>query len=223
MAKTNSDLKKSLKLVMPANMDYHVPLTTTRDIEKFIKRIERIVRSSMEYKDWIIFLKENVGLDRCVFFQNITNEKSKGKISLEMHHEPFTLYDIVMVVVNKFQKEGQPINDLFIADEVARLHYENKIGLIPLSKTAHQMVHNSEKLSIPLNMVYGSYIEFLQEYDPYIDDEMGLYEKVEKKVEMTEKMTPADFQAITKEFTYLDIQGVTDIERMELLEQKELA
>ena len=138
-----------------------------------------------------------------------------------MHHEPFTLYDIVNTVLTKFQEEGKAINDLNIADEVMALHYENKVGLVPLSKTAHQIVHNSTKLMVPLNMCYGNYSQFLEEYEPYISDEM--YDKLERKINMTENLTPESFEAIKKEFTYLDVDGVDDVKKMELQNAIEVA
>ena len=224
MANKQSEFINRVKLTMPEAMDYSVSLSTPKEYDKFVKRIEKIVRSSLEYKDYIQYLKENVGLDKCVFFQNVTNKgNTRGRVSIEMHHEPFTLYDITCVVINKYVKDGLPINDLFIADEIIALHYENKVGLVPLSKTAHQLVHNSDKLVVPLNLCYGSYSEFLSEYDKYIDDDMGLYDKLEHKIEVSEKLTPDDFQAIMKEFTYLDIEGVDEIEKLKLKEVKELA
>lgn len=205
---------------MPSSMEYYVPLSNDKEKHKFISRVEKVIRSSMEYRDYINFLKEHVGLDSCVFFQHVGGSNAKkNHISVEMHHEPFTLYDIVMVVLQKYIDQGLPINDLMIADEVMELHYANKVGLVPLSKTAHQIVHNSTKLLIPLNVVYGQYSEFLNEYE--IPDE--LYEKLERKIEMTKKLTPESFDAIQKEFTYLDIQGVEDIEKMELNSEAKLA
>lgn len=219
MAKKNAEFIKTLKLSMPASMDYYVSLQTDKDRHKFINRVEKVVRSSLEYRDYIQFLKDNVNLDSCIFFQNVTSggTNKKGRISIELHHEPFTLYDIVNVVLTKYQEEGLPINDLNIADEVMALHYENKVGLVPLSKTAHQIIHNSTKLIVPLNMVHGNYSKFLEEYGDYVNDE--LYDKLERKINMTENLTPESFDAIMKEFTYLDIDGVDDVKKMELQNQ----
>lgn len=220
MAKVKSEFVKNLKLTAPASMEYYVPLTNDKDKHKFIQRVEKVVRSSLEYRDYINFLKEHVGLDSCVFFQNVESGK-KSRISVELHHEPFTLYDIVSTVLTKYIDEGLPINDLNIADEVMELHYTNKVGLVPVSKTAHQIVHNSTKLIVPLNMVYGQYSQFLDEYEPYVDD--SLYEKLEKKMDMTNNLTPESFEAIKKEFTYLEVDGYDDIEKMDLIHKLEIA
>lgn len=223
MAKEKSEFIKNIKLTMPPSMEYYNNLTTDRDRHKFVNRVERVVRSSLEYRDYIQFLKEHVGLDSCIFFQNISNDgiNKKSRISIEIHHEPFTLYDIVNTVLTKYQEEGLPINDLNIADDVMLLHYENKVGLVPVSKTAHQIIHNSTKLMVPLNMCYGNYSQFIEEYEPYISDDM--YEKLEKKIDMTEKLTPESFDAIRKEFTYLDVDGVKDVGKMEMQNAIEIA
>lgn len=220
MAKKDNELIKNIKLTKPDSMEYYVNLTTPKDQKKFIDRIKKIIRSSKEYKDYIQYLKENVGLDSCVFFQKVNNgEKKKGRISIEMHHEPFCLEDYVRVVLTKYIDEGLPINDLLIADEVMEIHYRNMVGLVPLSKTMHEMVHNSTKIIIPLHMCYGQYSQFLEEYDKWIDkgdDEYNLYDKLEKKIDMTNNLTDESFEAILREFKYLEIEGIEDISKMEV-------
>lgn len=214
---------RHIKFKMPEKMDYYIDLSVNKNKTKFIKRTERTIRSSLEYKDYIKFLKEHVDLDSCIFFKNVSISSAHGsrsKISIEMHHEPFTLYDYVEVVLNKFMDEGQPANDLLIADEVMRLHYENEVGLVPLSKTMHQVVHNSPKLLVPLNVVYGDYASFIDEYENYITEEM--YEKLERKINMTKNLTEKDFEAIKKEFTYLDMDKVDDVEKIPVREEKEI-
>lgn len=211
-SKIKSAFVKNVKLTNPETMQYYVNIEKPKDRKKFIERIEKIVRSSMEYRDYIRFLKEHIGLDSCIFFQNVSSSNKKH-VRIELHHEPFTLYDIVSVVVKKFEEEGIPLNDLAIADEVMELHYANKVGLVPLSKTAHEIIHKSNKLMIPLNMVYGNYSEFIEEYEPYIEDYM--FENLEKKIDMTNNLTPESFDAIMKEFTYLDVDGYDELEKME--------
>lgn len=226
MAKNKSekvnDFIRNIKIATPETMDYVVFLDNDKERNKYVSRIEKIVRSSKEYRDYIAFLKEHIGLDHCVFFQNVTNGSSKkNRITIEIHHEPLTLYDIVNTVVNKYIDTGTPLNDLLIADEVMQLHYENKVGLVPLSKTAHQVVHNSTKLFVPLNMCYGNYSEFLNEYDPYIDEE--IIQKIERKVDQTAGLTMEAFDAITKEFSYIEVSGYNEVEKMDLKNAKNIA
>lgn len=222
MAKEKSEFVKNIKLTAPQSMDYYVPLSNDKERHKFISRVEKVVRSSLEYRDYINFLKEHIGLDSCVFFQNVGGSgNKKNRISVELHHEPFTLYDIVATVLTKYIDEGLPINDLMISDEVMELHYTNKVGLVPLSKTAHQVIHNSTKLIVPLNMVYGEYSSFLEDYEPYIND--SLYEKLEQKMDMTKNLTPESFESIKKEFTYLEVEGFEEIEKMDIKSSASIA
>ena len=224
MGKKKNEFVKNLKLSKPRTCEDSIPVPgNAKDRDKLVKKIEREIRASMEYRDYIQYLKQHVGLDSCIFFQNVTNSGKKKRISIELHHEPFTLYDYVNVVLQKFIDTGEEIDDLLIADEVLELHYANLVGLVPVSKTAHQMIHNSDKLLVPLNMCYGQYSQFLEKYDEYITDDMGIYFKLEKKVDMTNNLTPESFDAIKKEFTYLDVDGFDDVEKMELQNNVEIA
>ena len=63
------------------------------------------------------------------------------------------------------------INDLYITDEVMELHYNNKVGLIPLSATVHDMVHNSY-MFIPINKVRGFYRPFIESYYNHINPDL---------------------------------------------------
>ena len=214
--KNLSDFIKTQKIDTPHDMEYGVVLPNSKKRDEFIKRIEKIIRASQEYRDYIAFLRESMDLNKCVFFQNIsTGEGTKrSRIKIELHHETFTLYDYVSVVLDKALDSGESLNDLLIADEVLCLHYENLVGLIPLSKTAHETVHNSNKLTIPLNMCYGNYSEFLERYDKYIPEEM--YEKLQRKIDMTRNLTPESFDAIKRQFTYVDVKGFENINKMEI-------
>ena len=174
------------KFKKPQEMEYNIILETDRDKEKFIKRVEKVVRDSMEYKDYILFLKDYVNMNHCAFFTNVAN-KEGSKVRIEIHHEPLTLFDIVAIVLEKHLAEGIPISDFYIAEEVMELHYQNKVGLIPLSKSIHQIVHHSDDIFIPINLVYGNYKEFLDEYLEFCDDDFSdmILDKVEGKIEKT--------------------------------------
>lgn len=196
----------------PYAFEYNVDLSTIKSRTKFIKQVEKYIRSSLEYRDYIQYLKDNIDMDRCAFFQKVTSNGSK-KVRIEVHHEPFTLFDYVEIVLDKFEKEGVPINNLMIADEVMDLHYRNMVGLIPLSTTIHKAVHSSDKIPIPLNMVYGNYSDLLKEYEPYISDD--LYDKLERKIEMTKSLTAESFDALVQQFTYIEAEGVDAVEHIE--------
>ena len=202
---------------LPENMEYSVTLNTDKDKVKFIKRIESILRSSMEYRDYISFLKDHINMTHCAFFNNIENAQG-NKVRIEIHHEPLTLFDIVHIVLNRHLEEGIPINDLFIADEVMLLHYKNQVGLIPLSKSIHQIIHHGNDLVIPLNLVYGEYKTFIDEYSDYIDRE--IIEKLELKIAETKTINSEKMvEKLTPKYLYVEVDGFTlpkkiDIEKV---------
>ena len=188
----------------PMEMEYSVILNTDKDREKFIKRIEHIIRSSLEYRDYIAYLKENVNMTKCAFFQNVENSQG-SRVRIEIHHEPLTLFDIVSVVLNKFIEEGIPLDDLYIADEVMDLHYKNMVGLIPLSKSLHQIVHNSNDIIIPLSLVFGDYKGFIHEYEDYLDE--NIMGKIERKINDTKNFNQSMVDKLSPEFVYINVDG----------------
>lgn len=218
---------KKLKKAKPERMDYYVNLDDNKRKRKFIERVKRLIRSSMEYRDYIQFLRENVDMDSCAFFNFVTSNRETNpdnrKVKIEIHHEPFTLDDIVATVVEKYLQEGLPIDSMDIAEEVMELHYNNMVGLIPLSKTIHEIVHNSGKVPIPIYMCYGAYANFVKEYEEYLE-KLGLMDKLERKIKATKEITSESFDAITKQFEYLEVEGrEDDLQKLPYEDEEELA
>ena len=192
------------KYSIPEDMEYTVSLNTDKDHIKYIKRMEQIIRSSMEYRDYIAYLKEYVDMTHCAFFNNVENGQG-SKVRIEIHHEPLTLFDIVKTVLNKHIDESIPLNDLYIADEVMNLHYTNKVGLVPLSKSMHQIIHNSNEIIIPLNLVYGDYKAFLEEYNDYLDED--LIDKIERKINDTRSFNQEMADKLSPSYVYVEVDG----------------
>ena len=197
----------------PTDMEYNIYLNTERDKEKFIKRIEKVVRSSMEYRDYIAFLKEYIDMNHCAFFTNVENGQG-SRVRIEIHHEPLTLFDIVKVVVNKHIEEGIPLNDLYISDEVMNLHYTNQVGLIPLSKSIHQIIHNSNEIIIPIKLVFGDYKKFLDEYSDYVDDD--ILDKLERKINETKTIKKEMFNKLDPSYVYVEVDGYSLPKKVEI-------
>lgn len=206
------ELKKIKKITETEVMEYSVSLKTAKDTERYVKRIERIVRTSKEYRDYIDFLRENIDMTKCAFFNNVDNKENR-RIKIEVHHEPLTLFYITLAVVNKYIAEAIPLNDLYIADEVMDIHYRNLVGLIPLSKSIHKYVHNNGNMVIPLYLVYGDYQTFMQEYGQYLDDHV--YELLETKIAQTKAVKEDSFSMLEKQFTYIEIDGVSLPQKIE--------
>lgn len=128
---------------------------------KYIKYIENLIRSSYEYRQYIGILKSHMDLTKCRFID--AADINEAKVSLEMHHYPFTLFELVSFHKSYIETtEGQAAawNPFKIAKNIMKMHFEGKIGLVPLSLTAHELVHEGY-LFIPLNdeFVFGNWQE----------------------------------------------------------------
>lgn len=169
---------------------------------KFIKSVEKIIRSSLEYRELINYLKTALGMNFCMFFNNISQEDIK-KVGIEIHHIPFSLFDIVNIVLRKYETEELIIDPLVIADEVMRLHYEGKVGLVPLSITVHELYHRGD-LFIPLQYVDKGFIAFYQEYKDYMKE----YEEMLKRlIVLSKEFDLKNNTILKKHLIYLNPEG----------------
>lgn len=130
-----------------------------KEFNNLIKCIEKLIRQSDEYKNYIGYLKNEIGLNNCAVLGNIDD----SKVSIEMHHYPFTLFDIVNIVTAYRILNGDLVTSFIIADEVLKLHYDNLIGLVPLCETIHDLVH-AGKIFINLKQVFGDVNNFVEKY-----------------------------------------------------------
>ena len=177
-------------------------ITTDKQRIKLIMTIERLIRQNIDYKDIITFMRKNINMDQCEFFENFKAGKRRGMI--EIHHAPFDLFSIVEVVMTKMEKKLGYIDEYPVADEVLRMHYEGLIGLIPLSITCHQLVHDG-KLIVPLNCVYGRFVEFTNRYyDELGEDRLAV---LNENIQLTKNMKRSDFNILNVTYIYTQVDG----------------
>lgn len=141
-----------------------------KSFKKYVEDIKRVVRSSIEYRRFVNYLRENMSMDRCAFLQNVSNNDT-FKIRIELHHSPFTLHDIVLTIFNKRLFYGESLEVEMVAKEVMYIHYYLLVGIIPLAETVHELVHE-QYLFIPLDKVMGNYEEFITAYGEWIPEEV---------------------------------------------------
>lgn len=137
-----------------------------KDYGKFIQDIERSVRMSYEYRSLINYLRETEGMNQCTFLTNVTNVDST-KVKIEIHHAPYSLFDIVSAVVKKRLHNNESIDIFDCAKEVMYLHYMGIVGLVPVSETVHELIHNGY-IFVPLNVIRGNFRKFIDMYYDYI-------------------------------------------------------
>lgn len=181
-------------------------IKSNNDRKKFVLLCEAYIRKSIEYKDYMKFLKANMDWRKCEVMTGLKCGNGK-KYTIEIHHEPFTLFQITETILNKFDIEGKKYNPFAIAEEVMELHYDGKIGLIPLSKTIHELVTN-DKLFIPMNYILGidEVFGFYNDYEEFISPITK--ENIELKLDMSMKCGELQSDVLKAEFTYLQIDGM---------------
>lgn len=182
-------------------------ITNNRSRDKFIKQIEKLIRGSDEYKEYIKFLKTKMHMDRCYVNPTIMSANGK-KYSIELHHEPFTLYDLVDIEIMRREKEEVPLDKFSIAEAVMALHYDGLVGLIPLSKTQHELVHSS-RVFIPLQHIYQDFYKYYEIFADVIESEecAHIKQKIDTKIALSLKCDNVQSDVNIPEFVYIDVDG----------------
>lgn len=220
MISENSMMTVPINEVNVVNIPTEIPnfeledydLMDDKDRDKYIKDLERHIRSSYEYRNMIQYLREYMNMNSCAFLPNVTNEVNR-KIRVELHHSPLTLHDICSIILNKRMKCNEILTIEAVAYEVMFNHYALMIGLIPLSETVHQLVH-TQYLFIPTDKVYGYYKGFISVYHDYIDRE--LLDKLDELERLTQEGKYNDIykQVLEKQYIIVDMEGNNQIDKL---------
>jgi flagellar biosynthesis chaperone FliJ len=154
-----------------------------KEYKKFIKNIEKLIRTSNEYRNYIEQLHNTVA---ALNIDNILSYITDSDANVEFHHYPFTLYDIVDIVIIQKFFEQQNFTSFSIAKEIMELHYKNLIGIVPLTKTMHELAHAGE-LFLSSKQIFGNYKEFMKRYSE------GINKDLKQKIDEMENSTEADY------------------------------
>lgn len=141
-----------------------------KEFFRFIVRTKYYIRKSGSYTEFIKFLKKKRGMNRCGVHPNIRGDNG---FSINIHHTPLVLEDIVHIVIAKRQKMNESLTMSAIAKEVMELHYIGLVGLYPLCETCHEYAHgDTNDLFIPLDSIFGDPEKFFEIYDQFISSVM---------------------------------------------------
>lgn len=211
------DTSSPFDVVELGPMDYSSKwynFSNQKDKTKWINTCEKIIRSSNEYKELILMFKTSRGMNHCTFFKNLSWEAyPRAKIRIEVHHEPFTLYALIAVVLNDWLMRDQTPDMFQIAEEVMELHYRGLVGLIPLSKTVHQAVH-AGKAIIPLQVIDERWNKFVDEYSYSLEQLPEIVDLIRAKLNLTKEYNrnPEQFKSILrKKYIYVVNEGYESI------------
>ena len=197
----NDRLIEEVDIKEVPDLEFTYNIISEKDKMKTVKTCERMIRSSLEYKEYIRFLKDYIDMTRCSFFGNSKMDRY-SKFKVEIHHSPFTLYDITMTVLLKHLDEYGEVNLFEVSEEVMKLHYQCRVGLIPLSTTVHKLVHEG-MLFIPVQNVRGDWLLFYKEYETYMHQDMK--DKLKNIIKFSKECQ--DYSLLETKYTYVDVDG----------------
>lgn len=180
-------------------------LSDSREFNKYLKDIEKSVRQSYEYRELIKYGRMYGNLGVSAGFENVNGNNSGVKI--EVHHTPFSLYDIVKIVYDKRAFYHEDLSVEMVAKEVMECHYKQLVGLYPLSQTEHELVHKGY-LFIPTNKIFANYQLFVSLYDQFIDDDIKTtLENIEEFSRVAYSEEHHYQQLLRQSNVYLDTSG----------------
>ncbi len=149
--------KSVLDLTMNQTRD---SLSDPETFRSFIKSAERQFRASREYKAYKSFLMDSLSIDRCQILGNISAEDA----DIELHHNVLGLYDIATLITLHYINTVGYINSMQLIQLIIMEHYNNRVGVTFLSKTAHQIYTNDPNGYIPPEQTFGKWWELLANY-----------------------------------------------------------
>ena len=150
----------------PFSLPYRIKeLPDEKAFAKFVKSCEKLMRNTPEYRHWVNYITDVLGVNECV----MTHEKI-WEVGIDVHHHVPSLYLVAKVLINEALLEEREFTSLEIANKGMELHFQNKIGYVTLLSSMHQKFHNGF-LQIPIELVKGDYAWFINTYGQYFDDE----------------------------------------------------
>ncbi len=145
-------------------IEFDMRMTSVND--KYYKYVTRMCRRTPEYRDFIYFMKHNLDINHCSFYEGYS---IKDGYIIELHHAPFTLYDYVETVCTKQMAQQGWVETMKICEEVIALHFKFMVGLTPLNPTAHELVH-SDALPVHPKIIIGDWKAFYGEYNAWVSE-----------------------------------------------------
>ena len=133
------------------------------DIEYYKRFLDNAIsrfRTSRTYKNYKGYLM-SLGMNKCQILGNI----DENMADLEMHHNFLTIFDIALMITEHTIKTKGYISTFDLVMLLKQEHKENRIPLVMLTKTVHQLYHANEDFVIPAQYCFGYWQELLIKYN----------------------------------------------------------
>lgn len=133
------------------------------DIEYYKKFLDNAIsrfRTSRTYKNYKSYLMD-LGMNRCQILGNI----DENMADIEMHHNFLTIFDIALMITEHTIKTKGHITTFDLVLLLKEEHKNNRIPLVMLTKTVHQLYHANEDFVIPAQYCFGFWQDLLIRYN----------------------------------------------------------
>lgn len=148
------------------NSEYEISLlqtqTSLNDIDGYSRFIHNAIsqfRHTRVYKNYKAYLM-NLGLDHCSYLHNVNSDMAE----LEMNHCILTLFDVALMICEHYIHTYGYVSTFHIVAALRQEHTENRIPLIMMSKTVHQLYHNDELFYVHPRQIFGKWTELIAKY-----------------------------------------------------------
>lgn len=144
-------------------LQFYATEETFVDIEYYKRFLDNAIsrfRTSRTYKNYKGYLM-SLGMDKCQILGNI----DESMADLEMHHNFLTIFDIALMITEHTIKTKGYISTFDLVMLLKEEHKNNRIPLVMLTKTVHQLYHANEDFVIPAQYCFGYWQELLVKYN----------------------------------------------------------
>lgn len=152
----------------------------------FVNSVKKMVRKSQYYKNYVRYIKFDIGLNRCQVLSNIEEIEGEDKGIIEMHHGPIlTIFDIIAIITDDFLARGVAVNTFMVAKEVIKAHYDNMVQVVMLSETVHEATHQYGGVFISNEQAFGDLNAFIKKYGKGL--QLDQIEKINRYIELSKQ------------------------------------
>lgn len=148
------------------NSTYEISLCQTKetlvDVDEYSKFIHNAItqfRHTRVYKEYKAYLM-SLGLDHCQYLHNINSDMA----DLEMNHCILTIFDIALMICEHNINTYGYCSTCHIVSALREEHSCNRIPLIMMSKTVHQLYHADDMFFVHPKQIFGKWVELLSKY-----------------------------------------------------------
>jgi len=148
------------------NSSYEVQLLQSKDSFSDIDNYSQFVHNAVSqfrklgvYKNYKNYLM-SIGLNHCQYLHNINSDMA----DIEMNHCILTIFDVALMITEHLINTCGYASTFHVVHLLREEHTNNRIPLIMMSKTVHQLYHNDDLFYVHPKQVFGKWVELLSKY-----------------------------------------------------------